>query len=332
MRFCMFGAGAIGSYLGGELSLAGADVTLISRGLHHESMKKNGVRLRLGNNEKISFPQCFNDPNDAGIQDYVFITLKAHTSASVADSLLPLLGPKTTVVTAQNGVPWWYFYNLEGPWKNYQLKSVDPQKKQWEIIKPSRVIGSVIYPAAEIISPGIVGIKPHISQNRLPIGELDGNKSERVSKLSETLIKSGFKAPIRKDIRSDIWVKLWGNIAFNPISALTGQTLENIASDLGTQDIVKKMMLEAQIIAEKLGVRFNIDVDTRIAGAKAVGHHRTSMLQDLILGRPIEIDALLGAINEIGDLLEIHTPVIDTVYSLLKNRVKNSSTFQKMNP
>jgi 2-dehydropantoate 2-reductase len=328
MRVCIFGAGAIGAYLGLELSLAGVDVTLVARGSHYEFMKKNGVRLRIGVEEKVSHPHCVNSPEDAGEQDYIFITLKTHTSSSVASELIPLLGPKTSVVTAQNGLPWWYFYNLDGPWKNHQLTSVDPNNSQWDVIGPRRVIGTVIYPAAEIVSPGIVELQPHISQNRMPIGELDGYKSTRVSELSKALINAGFKSPIRKDIRSDIWVKLWGNLAFNPISALTGQTLESIASNPETRLVARKMMLEAQAIAELLGVKFKINVDTRIEGARAVGHHRTSMLQDLMLGRPIEIEALLGSINEIGKLVKSPTPVIDTVYALLKQRVKDSSLFK----
>ena len=328
MRVCIFGAGAIGAYLGLELSLAGVDVTLVARGSHYEFMKKNGVRLRIGVEEKVSHPHCVNSPEDAGEQDYIFITLKTHTSSSVASELIPLLGPKTSVVTAQNGLPWWYFYNLDGPWKNHQLTSVDPNNSQWDVIGPRRVIGTVIYPAAEIVSPGIVELQPHISQNRMPIGELDGYKSTRVSELSKALINAGFKSPIRKDIRSDIWVKLWGNLAFNPISALTGQTLESIASNPETRLVARKMMLEAQSIAELLGVKFKINVDTRIEGARAVGHHRTSMLQDLMLGRPIEIEALLGSINEIGKLVKSPTPVIDTVYALLKQRVKDSSLFK----
>ncbi len=328
MRVCIFGAGAIGAYLGLELSLAGVDVTLVARGSHYEFMKKNGVRLRIGVEEKVSHPHCVNSPEDAGEQDYIFITLKTHTSSSVASELIPLLGPKTSVVTAQNGLPWWYFYNLDGPWKNHQLTSVDPNNSQWDVIGPRRVIGTVIYPAAEIVSPGIVELQPHISQNRMPIGELDGYKSTRVSELSKALINAGFKSPIRKDIRSDIWVKFWGNLAFNPISALTGQTLESIASNPETRLVARKMMLEAQAIAELLGVKFKINVDTRIEGARAVGHHRTSMLQDLMLGRPIEIEALLGSINEIGKLVKSPTPVIDTVYALLKQRVKDSSLFK----
>ncbi len=328
MRVCIFGAGAIGAYLGLELSLAGVDVTLVARGSHYEFMKKNGVRLRIGVEEKVSHPHCVNSPEDAGEQDYIFITLKTHTSSSVASELIPLLGPKTSVVTAQNGLPWWYFYNLDGPWKNHQLTSVDPDNNQWDVIGPRRVIGTVIYPAAEIVSPGIIQLQPHISQNRMPIGELDGYKSTRVSELSKALINAGFKSPIRKDIRSDIWVKLWGNLAFNPISALTGQTLESIASNPETRLVARKMMLEAQAIAELLGVKFKINVDTRIEGARAVGHHRTSMLQDLMLGRPIEIEALLGSINEIGKLVKSPTPVIDTVYALLKQRVKDSSLFK----
>ncbi len=197
---------------------------------------------------------------------------------------------------------------------------VDPDDVQWQSLGPERAIGCVVYPAAEIVAPGVVEVQPHISQNRLPIGEPDGSRSERATALSQALISAGFKAPVRSDIRSDIWVKLWGNLAFNPISALTGATLEDIAKDRETRALARSMMVEGQAVAEKLGVKFAIDVDKRINGAEQVGAHRTSMLQDLDLGRPMEIDALVGAVAELGRLVGIATPTIDAVYALVRRR------------
>jgi 2-dehydropantoate 2-reductase len=320
MKLCIFGAGAIGAYLGVELMRGGIDVTLIARGPHLQSMKKNGVTLRIGDEEHTEYPNCSDDPAQVGPQDYVLVTLKAHSVPGVAAAMQPLLGPDSTIVTAVNGIPWWYFYKLDGPWEGHRVKAVDPDNKQWQSFGPERAIGCVVYPAAEIVAPGIVEVQPHLSQNRLPIGEPDGSRSERAKALSAALISAGFKAPVRTDIRSDIWVKLWGNLAFNPISALTGATLEDIVGDGETRALARAMMVEGQAVAEKLGARFAIDVDKRINGAGQVGAHRTSMLQDLDLGRPMEIDALVGAVAELGRLVGIATPTIDAIYALVRRR------------
>ena len=320
MKLCIFGAGAIGAYLGVELTRGGVDVTLIARGPHLRAMKKNGVTLRIGNEEHVAHPRCSDDPAEIGPQDYIFITLKAHSVPGVCAAMQPLLGPDSAVVTAANGLPWWYFHKLAGPWENHRVKAVDPDDTQWRRLGPERAIGCVVYPAAEIVAPGIVEVQPHLSQNRLPIGEPDGSRSERAKALSQALIAAGFKAPVRADIRSDIWIKLWGNLAFNPISALTGATLEDIAGDGETRALARAMMVEGQAVAEKLGARFPIDVDKRINGAAAVGAHRTSMLQDLTLGRPMEIEALVGAVAELGRLVGIATPMIDAVYALARRR------------
>jgi 2-dehydropantoate 2-reductase len=320
VKLCIFGAGAIGAYLGVELTRGGVDVTLIARGPHLRAMKKNGVTLRIGNEEHVAHPRCSDDPAEIGPQDYIFITLKAHSVPGVCAAMQPLLGPDSAVVTAANGLPWWYFHKLAGPWENHRVKAVDPDDTQWRRLGPERAIGCVVYPAAEIIAPGIVEVQPHLSQNRLPIGEPDGSRSERAKALSQALIAAGFKAPVRADIRSDIWIKLWGNLAFNPISALTGATLEDIAGDGETRALARAMMVEGQAVAEKLGARFPIDVDKRINGAAAVGAHRTSMLQDLTLGRPMEIEALVGAVAELGRLVGIATPMIDAVYALARRR------------
>ena len=320
MRLCIFGAGAIGAYLGVELARGGIDVSLIARGPHLQAMKKNGVTLRVGGDEHIEHPRCSDDPAEIGQQDFVVVTLKAHSVAGVSQAMQPLLGPDSAVVTASNGIPWWYFYKHTGDWADYRVKAVDPDGTQWKLLGPDRAIGCVVYPAAEIVAPGVVEVQPHVSQNRLPIGEPDGSRSARAKALSEALIAAGFKAPVRTDIRSDIWIKLWGNLAFNPISALTGATLEDIARDVGTRALARAMMVEGQAVAEKLGARFAIDVDKRIDGAEQVGAHRTSMLQDLTLGRPMEIEALVGAVAELGRLVGIRTPTIDAVYALVRRR------------
>ena len=320
MKLCIFGAGSIGAYLGVELARGGIDVSLVARGPHLQAMKKNGVTLRVGDAEHTEHPRCTDDPAELGPQDFVIVTLKAHSVAGVCDAMQPLLGPDSAVVTAVNGIPWWYFHKLDGPWADHRVTAVDPDGTQWNLLGPGRAIGCVVYPAAEIVAPGVVEVQPHVSQNRLPIGEPDSSRSERAKALSQALIAAGFKAPVRSDIRSDIWIKLWGNLAFNPISALTGATLEDIARDKETRALAKAMMVEGQAVGEKLGARFAIDVDKRIDGAEQVGAHRTSMLQDLSLGRPMEIDAMVGAVAELGRLVGIATPTIDAVYALVRRR------------
>ena len=320
MKLCIFGAGSIGAYLGVELARGGIDVSLVARGPHLQAMKKNGVTLRVGDAEHTAYPRCTDDPAELGPQDFVIVTLKAHSVAGVCDARQALLGPDSAVITAVNGIPWWYFHKLDGPWADHRVTAVEPDGTQWNLLGPGRAIGCVVYPAAEIVAPGVVEVQPHVSQNRLPIGEPDGSRSERAKALSQALIAAGFKAPVRSDIRSDIWIKLWGNLAFNPISALTGATLEDIARDKETRALARAMMVEGQAVGEKLGARFAIDVDKRIDGAEQVGAHRTSMLQDLSLGRPMEIDAMVGAVAELGRLVGIATPTIDAVYALVRRR------------
>jgi 2-dehydropantoate 2-reductase len=316
MRICIYGAGAIGGYLGAQLALAGEDVTLIARGPHLEAMQSNGLKLRMGGEERVARPRCTSDPAEAGEQDYVIVTLKAHSVPGIVDAMQPLLGPDTAVVSAVNGVPWWYFYKLEGPWQDRRIESVDPGGKQWDEIGPERAIGCVVYPACDVPEPGVI---EHINGDRFTLGEPGGEKTDRVMRLSKTLIQAGFKAPVRS-IRDEIWIKLWGNLCFNPISALTQATLDVVATEKGTRAVARAMMLEAQAIGEKLGVRFRVDVDKRIDGAAAVGAHRTSMLQDLEKGRPMEIDALVTAVQEMGRMVEVPTPTIDVVLALVQQR------------
>ncbi len=318
MKICIYGAGAIGGYLAVPLALAGEEITVIARGPHLEAMRSKGLKLRIAGEERVARPRCTADPAEAGPQDYVIITLKAHSVPGVVDAMQPLLGPDTAVVTAMNGVPWWYFHKLEGSWEGHRIESVDPGGKQWEYIGPERAIGCVVYPACEVDEPGVIR---HISGDRFILGEPDGEKTERVTRLSKALIEAGFKAPVRR-IRDEIWVKLWGNLCFNPISALTRATLDVLTTEPGTRAVARAMMLEAQSIGEKLGVRFGVDVDKRIDGATAVGAHRTSMLQDLERGRPMEIDALVTAVQEMGRLVEVPTPTIDIVLALVQQRAR----------
>ena len=324
MKICVYGAGAIGGYFGARLARCGHDVTLIARGPHLEAMRKNGLRLIGADDDFTVHPLCTDDPAEAGPQDYVIVTLKAHSVPAVAERMKPLLGPDTAVVPAVNGVPWWYFHKLEGPWEGTRVETVDPGGAQWTHIGPERVIGCVVYPAAEVIEPGVVR---HIALDRVPLGELDGTRSERAQALSKALIEAGVKAPVRPRIRDDVWIKLWGNCAFNPVSVLTGGTLGEIAHDPATRAVVRAMMVEAQAIGEKLGARFPIDVERRIEGAAEVGDHKSSTLQDFELGRPMEIDALVAAVAELGRLVEIPTPTMDMIYALVRQRARTAGCY-----
>ena len=323
MKICIYGAGAIGGYLGAQLALSGEDVTLIARGPHLVAMQEKGIKLLIDGEERIAHPQCTEDPATAGPQDFVIVTLKAHSVPGVVEAMQPLLGPDTAVVTATNGVPWWYFYGLDGRWRDVRLDSVDPGGVQWEGLGPGRAIGCVVYPATEVIEPGVI---QHLDGNRFTLGEPSGEKTGRVRALSQALIAAGFRAPVRS-IRDELWVKLWGNLTFNPISALTLETLDVVATDPGTRDVSRSMMLEAQAIGERLGVRFKVDVERRIDGAAQVGAHRTSMLQDLDKGRPMEIDALIGAVQEMGCLVDLPTPTIDVVLALVRQRARAAGCY-----
>lgn len=324
MRICIYGAGAIGAWLGIELSRAGEDVTLIARGPHLDAMQKNGVKLLIDGEERVAHPRCIENPADAGPQDYVIVTLKAHSLPGIADRIQPLLGPDTAVVTGVNGIPWWYFYKLSGPYENHKLESVDPGGKFWDAVGPERAIGFVVYPATEIAEPGVIR---HIEGDRFTMGEPDGLPSERTDKLDAALTKAGFTSRVRDNIRDDIWVKLWGNLCFNPISALTHATLDRVAGEADTRQVCRLMMLEAQEIGEKLGAGFRVDVDRRLAGGAAVGPHKTSMLQDLELGRPMEIDALVTVVQELGRLVDVPTPTIDVVLALIQQRARVAGTY-----
>jgi 2-dehydropantoate 2-reductase len=323
MRICIYGAGAVGGYLGVQLALAGQDVTLIARGPHLQAMRENGLKLLIGGEERVAHPFCTDDPSEAGPQDYVIVTLKAHSAPAIVEPMQPLLGPDTAVVTAVNGVPWWYFYELDGRWRDRHLETVDPGGVQWDGVGPERAIGCVVYPAAEVVEPGVI---QHLEGNRFTLGEPSGEKTKRVKALARALIAAGFRAPVRR-IRDEIWVKLWGNLSFNPISVLTLETLDTVATDPGTRAVSKAMMLEAKAIGDELGVRFPVDVERRIDGAAAVGSHRTSMLQDLERGRPMEIDAIVSAVQEMGRLVGVPTPTIDVVLALVRQRARVAGAY-----
>jgi 2-dehydropantoate 2-reductase len=325
MKICVFGAGAIGGYMGVKLAQAGADVSLVARGPHLAAMQQNGLRLiEEGQEHKVSV-SASDTPADLGEQDYIIVTLKAHSVPPVVEKMRPLIGKNTTIVSGVNGVPWWYFHKIGGPLEGTRLHSVDPDDAQWNGFGPDNVLGCVVYPAAEVIEPGVI---KHIEGNRFSLGEPDGSKSERAIALSQALSAAGLKAPVRPKLRDEIWVKLWGNLSFNPISALTHATLDVLCTDEGTRPIARAMMLEAQEIAEKLGVKFPIDVERRIDGGAAVGAHRTSMLQDLDQGRPMEIDALVASVQELGKITKTPTPIIDTVLGLVLLRARTANLYQ----
>ncbi len=316
MKIAIFGAGAIGGYVAAKLAAAGrVDLSVLARGAHLDAMRGSGLRLVEDGVEKVVPVKASSDASELGTQDYVVLALKAHSVGPALSQFAPLIGENTAIVTMQNGVPWWYFYRLEGPFEGRRIEAVDPGGSVWDGIGPQRVIGSVVYPAAEVDAPGLIR---HIDGRRFSLGEPSGEKSERVTRLAEEFIAAGLQAPVRQDIRSEIWLKLWGNLSFNPISALTGSTLAAIVADDGTRTLARNMMLEAQTIAEALGVSFPVPVDQRIKGAGDVGAHKTSMLQDLERGRPMEIDALVTAVQELGRLTGKATPTIDAVLPLVR--------------
>ena len=316
-KIAIYGAGAIGGFMGAMLAKAGADVSLIARGPHLAAMKANGLTLIKDGSRETMPVTATDNPAELGVQDFVIVTLKAHSIPMVIEAMQPLLGPNTAVVFAVNGVPWWYFYGHGGPLDNTKLASVDPNNVIWDAITPERAIGCVVYPATEVEEPGVIR---HISGDRFSIGEPTGEVSDRCKALSDLLKSSGLKAPVRPRIRDEIWIKLWGNCSLNPISALTGATLEDMCRDQGTRDILRQVMVEAQKAAEATGISFSIDVDKRIAGAEAVGAHKTSMLQDLEMGRPMEIDALVTAVTEIADRAGVETPVLKMILALVRRR------------
>jgi 2-dehydropantoate 2-reductase len=326
MKICVVGAGAIGGMLGAKLALSGNEVTLILRGANLAAVQQNGLKLiEEDGKELLAQPiRATSAIAEAGVQDVVILALKAHQVAAVAADLPALMHADTRVITMQNGIPWWYFHKLPGELgQRYQgtpVKAVDPDGIIAKYIPVDRVIGSVVYPASEVISPGVIKV---IEGNRFTLGEIDGSDTPSIRAISDAFKAAGFKAPVISDIRSEIWLKLWGNLSFNPISALTHATLEDICVFPATRELAANMMREAQTIGEKLGVQFKVSLEKRINGAQAVGQHKTSMLQDVELGRPIELEALVGSVIELGRITETPTPNIDAVYALASLLSKN---------
>jgi 2-dehydropantoate 2-reductase len=324
MKLAIFGAGAIGGYLAVKLHQAGADVTVIARGPHLAAMRANGLTLR-SEGETINVRVRATDKvEEAGPQDYVVVTLKANGLAPAAPEIAKLVGPHTALVTGINGVPYWYFYGLDSPWRDRVVESVDPGGKLWQLLPPSHAIGSIVYPAAEVIEPGVI---EHTYGNRFTLGEPDGSKSARVETLSQMFVKAGLKAPVRTNIRDEMWVKLWGNLAFNPLSALTTATLDRLVFRPDLRAVARAMMEEGRAIAEALGVKFAVSIDKRIEGAGEVGVHKTSMLQDLERGRPMEIDALLGAVVELAELTGKPAPLCRAVLALVRERARQAGCY-----
>ena len=315
MKICIYGAGAIGGYLGAQLAGTAADVSLVARGAHLQAMQQQGLTLISGDNRKTVAVRCTDDPRTLGPQDYVIIALKAHSILGVLDQLKPLLGRDTAVVTAQNGILWWYFHAVPGPLAKRHLEAADPGGQIWRALKPERAIGCVVYPACEIVEPGVVR---HIEGTRFMVGEPDGSKSARVTALGAALTAAGLKAPVRRNIRDDIWFKLLGNATFNPVSVLTRATLEQMGRDPHVRDVIRRMMTEAVTVATELGVSFAMDVEKRIDAAVEVGAHRTSMLQDFEQGRPLELDALVATVTEMGRLVGVPTPTLDQILALVR--------------
>jgi 2-dehydropantoate 2-reductase len=317
LKVCVFGAGAIGGFLGAALADAGADVSLVARGAHLAAMRDRGIRLHIDGAEKVAHVRCTDDPAELGKQDFVIIALKAHDISAAVQSIVPLLGPATPIVTASNGLPYWYFHGRE--LAGTTIESVDPGRRQWRLLGPERAIGCVVLPAAEVIEPGVIR---HEHGRKFPIGEPDGSRSKRVQRLHELMMSAGLDAPIREDIRDEIWLKLCGNVCFNPISALTHATLDLIATDPGTRAVCRAMMLEAQRVGERIGAHLRVDIERRLDGAAAVGAHKMSMLQDLERGRSMEIEPLVGVMQELGRLTDTPTPTVDMVLALVRQRAQ----------
>ena len=314
MKIAVVGAGAIGGYLGARLSASGESVTFIARNRNLAAINSNGFRLILEDGSSLHAPavRAVAQMADAGPQDVVLLTVKAHQVRDLLPAMRALFGPDTVVVTMINGVPWWYFHKLAGPYEGRSVISVDPDGMLAEHIEPERIIGSVVYPAAELVEPGLVRV---IEGNRFTLGEPDGSRSPRIEALSAAFMRAGFKSPVSRDIRAELWIKLWGNLSFNPISALTHATLQDICRHPPTRALAERMMGEAQAVAEALGVKFKITLAQRLAGAEAVGAHKTSMLQDVEHGRALELEALVGAVLELGRITGIATPTIEAIYA-----------------
>ena len=324
MRVCVVGAGAIGGYMAVRLAEAGHEVSAIARGPHLAAIRVNGLKLVEGDREFVATDLTATDRvGEPGPQDVVLLALKAHQIVPVVDDLPALFGPETVIVTLQNGIPWWYFQQVDGEYSGRVVETVDPGGVLFRAIDPRRVIGCIAYPAAEIAEPGVIR---HIEGNRFPVGELDGRDSDRVRMVSGLFEEAGFKSRVLDDIRSEIWLKLWGNLTFNPISALTHSTLVDICRFPLTRGLAAAMMTEAQQVAERLGAHFRVPMERRIAGAESVGKHKTSMLQDVEAGKPLEVDGMLGVVVELAEMTGVEVPTLRALHacvSLLNRTIQD---------
>ena len=332
MKVCVVGAGAIGGYMAVRIAKAGHDVSVIARGPHLAAIRTNGLKLVEADQELVATNLSATDNIcELGPQDVVLLALKAHQIEAVVDDLSVLLGPKTVLVTLQNGIPWWYFQRLDSPYSGRVVKTVDPNGVLFSNIDPDRIIGCIAYPAATVSEPGVI---KHVEGNRFPVGELDGSESDRVNQVSALFTEAGFKARVLTDIRSEIWLKLWGNLTFNPISAVTHATLVDICQFPLTRTLAATMMTEAQSIGERLGAGFRVPMERRIAGAESVGKHKTSMLQDVEVGKPLEIDGMLGVVVELAEMTEVDVPTLRALYacvSLLNKTIQDEEIYIKGN-
>ncbi|HZS81758.1 MAG TPA: 2-dehydropantoate 2-reductase [Stellaceae bacterium] len=318
-RICVFGAGAIGGLLGAKLAAAGVPVTLIARGAHLEAIRAEGLRLALAEGEVVVKPAATDDPARLGPQDIVIFAVKTPALRAAAVAAQPLIAPGTVIVAAANGVPWWYFHGHAAPHEGHRLASVDPDGRLWEKLPPARSLGCVVYAAGQLVAPGTVR---HLSGRTFVLGDPGGALGDAAAQLAALLREAGFEARVSPDIRQEVWNKLWGNLAFNPLSLLTGAPLDRLARDADSRGGARHMMVEARAVGERLGIRFSRNVDDRIKDAEAVGAHKTSMLQDFERGRPVELDALLGAVLEMGRLVEVETPICELVYGLARQRAR----------
>ena len=322
MKICIVGAGATGGYLGVKLINAGFDVSLVARGAHLTAMKKKGLTLIENDKEITCSPKCSDSMKELGKMDFIFITLKAYSINGLVEEISTMFDENTSVISAYNGIPWWYFFGAEGQFKNYRIKCIDPENIQWNVITPERIIGCVVYPATEIIEPGVI---KHIEGNRFSLGEPNGAQTERISRISKAMAKADLKAPVRKNIRQEIWMKLIGNLAFNPLSVITEETLDVLLLNEENKKTAYEAMKEATSIMDKLNVPMSVSIDQRIEGAAKVGSHKTSMLQDYERGKELELDALIVAVKEIADLLGIKTPTIDRILHTVSEKISKNS-------
>jgi 2-dehydropantoate 2-reductase len=315
MKFLIAGAGAIGAYIGARMARADLDVTLFARGPHLRAMQEHGVQVRSAEGDFVARPKIAGSLAEVGPVDVVFLGVKAHALPQLAPQLSSVLGPDTAVVSTQNGIPWWYFQGFGGDWDGLRLERVDPGGVISSAIEARRVIGSIVYFSTEITSPGVV---QHIEGSRISLGEPDGARSDRCRRIAEALIASGLRCPITTHIRQEIWVKVLGNASLNPVSALTRATLIQMVRDPGVHSLIRSIMLEVEAVSSKLGMQLPVSIDQRIAGAEKVGEHKTSMLQDLEAGRPMELEAIVGAVVELGEKLGVPMPYARTIYDCTK--------------